>query len=514
MALPCDSRPQHIFADIMHFASPSLRSQLDAERSPYGFQHILTLCLEPGAVLDSAPCKLHGGAHCRHARAVNHRSGSPCTDFTSWGAGRKLSGPTVFPLAIWIALRILLRETWIVIENVAAWPLEIVMSVLSRYYDVSFTLVDNESFAGMCVQRVRKYMVLTLRTLVTLTRPLTDMPSSWGRRRASNFTWQSLRNVGPGELKSELLWSRSRRCDKSSLPPLPDDPALWSRDVFASSLLDTEQERLSYFTEHHPEAASGMCYLSQDPKFIKAVGGCDGCLQTIVTACHLCWVEEWGRWMTARELLLAQGFPVVNEVLAAVHKTNPDLRDAEFSQLPALTSSNQSRTSLRLPPRNRVAMTKQAGNTMSIPVIGAVLMWAHMYLRPAVPALPPQVSGCATGGPDDDDSLDNAAVGPAANRLARWMARRSGKLPTSVVDVVDLASVAPPQRKRLQLPMHAVCQSSPSSRSLLSNASGLSITAAPPTSRSIRAGSDFFPFLRYTVNPHQASHCRVRQRFL
>ena len=125
-ALP--SGPDHVFSNIMSFATPGLMDKLAGETPPYDFTHVLSLCMEPGAVTTSAPCQKHKHSKrvCVHARCDSHTAGCPCTDHTSWGKCRRLSGPTVFPLAIWIVLRLLLREFWVLIENVPTWPITIV----------------------------------------------------------------------------------------------------------------------------------------------------------------------------------------------------------------------------------------------------------------------------------------------------------------------------------------------------------------------------------------------------
>ncbi len=48
--------PECIFTDILEFASPALTDRLTGEVAPYDFGHILSMCLEPGAVRTCAPC--------------------------------------------------------------------------------------------------------------------------------------------------------------------------------------------------------------------------------------------------------------------------------------------------------------------------------------------------------------------------------------------------------------------------------------------------------------------------
>ena len=388
MVLP--GGPECIFTDILEFASPALTDRLTGEVAPYDFGHILSMCLEPGAVRTCAPCARHRDEHgkprlCVHKRADSHRAGCPCTDFTSWGRGRKLQGPTVFPLAIWLAMRIILKETMLLIENVVTWPLEIVMSVLRPYYDVSDAICDNESFAAMCVNRTRKHMVLTLRMVVRLSRPLVDMTTEWARKRADSFKWSSLFVATESEVRSEVIWSRSRRPDRASLELLPK---VIGRDEIRASLLDSEQIRLEIFLSKHT-AHHSVCYLTQDPLYCKACGGA-GVLQTIVTNCVLCWSHEFGRWLTCRELAMGQGIPTTDNLLKVAH----GMSEADIAQLPLkpLSSFNVSRVRQGVRPRHRGSFAKQVGNTMAVPVVGSVLMWYHMYRLPPLVEIPPQAS--------------------------------------------------------------------------------------------------------------------------
>ena len=99
--------------------------EFGARTALYDFQHIMRMALEPGAMRDTAYCHMHN-TECRHEKGDGHSAGPPCTDHTCWGQCRRLSGPTVIPLALWLGLRVLLKEAWILVENVPSWPLDIV----------------------------------------------------------------------------------------------------------------------------------------------------------------------------------------------------------------------------------------------------------------------------------------------------------------------------------------------------------------------------------------------------
>ena len=71
-------------------------------------------------------------------------------------------------------MRMLLLEWWILHENVPSFPLNDIMRYLHRFYDVTTVLLDNLDF-GKNVRRRRRYSLLTLRTVVSVGRPLSDV---------------------------------------------------------------------------------------------------------------------------------------------------------------------------------------------------------------------------------------------------------------------------------------------------------------------------------------------------
>ncbi len=85
-----------------------------------------------------------------------------------------------------------------------------------------------------------------LRTVVGISRPLTDMKELWARKRHKSFTWKSLLHAGDRELRSELMWAHARRAEPCSvrMKKLPDSLA---KSTFINALLDTEQERRKLF---------------------------------------------------------------------------------------------------------------------------------------------------------------------------------------------------------------------------------------------------------------------------
>ena len=113
--------------------------------------------------------------------------------------------------------------------------------------------------------------------------------------------------------------------------------------------------------------------LAQDPAFSKVTSTRD-VLHTIIRNAHILWVESFQRWMTSREALLAQGFPVTNEALQWSQDGAPDI-------LP-LCSFNSSRLQSNFHSRSRVQMMHQAGNAMCVQVVGSVMLFSLLHAQP------------------------------------------------------------------------------------------------------------------------------------
>ena len=104
--------------------------------------------------------------------------------------------------------------------------------------------------------------------------------------------------------------------------------------------------------------------LNQDPSFSRVMPTCE-VLHTIIRNAHIVWAESFQRWMTSREALLAQGFPVTNDALSWSQQGAPET-------VP-LCSFNKSRLQANYYSRSRGAMMHQAGNAMNVNVVGSVL---------------------------------------------------------------------------------------------------------------------------------------------
>lgn len=365
--------PEKIYSDMKDFGTAELLEKLSMEKLPYCADRIAAMCTETGAVKTHAKC-IKTNKVCKFERPDGVIAGIPCTDWTLWGQGRKLTGPTCIVTMITLAFLNLLLPFWILIENVATFDEDVVRRYLGRHYTIEAVLLDNLDF-GLTVRRVRKYIVLTLKTVMTLTRPLADLTPTFGRERCSTYNWRNILSASNGELWSEILWSQRRTVGEK---PQADTSRAPTEKDFLDALLDTERDRTSAYVEQHDV---GECVLSlgQNPEFGKCASGTE-VLHTLVRSVHIQWIPSMGRWMTCREMLLAQSFPTTNSALAsALGLESSD----SVSALTPLCSFNVSRPAFGLPARQRTAMAHQAGNTMCTNVCGSVLTWLFLYLKKA-----------------------------------------------------------------------------------------------------------------------------------
>lgn len=85
--------PENISTDMTEFGTPKLLGKFAMEKQPYDAGRVFALCTEPGAVKAYAKCvkTRHGAALKRPDGLIE---GIPCTDWTLWGKGRRLTGLT------------------------------------------------------------------------------------------------------------------------------------------------------------------------------------------------------------------------------------------------------------------------------------------------------------------------------------------------------------------------------------------------------------------------------------
>ena len=407
--------PRCIFNKVEGFCSQDLRDQLALETEPYCVDRLMNMCSKDGAVTTSCECVTHGCA-CIHPHCDGVHASFPCTDWTCWGKGRKLEGPTSVPFVIYIVLLLLLRPVWIMVENVPAFPDDILARYFGRAYEISSMVTDNLTY-GLAVARTRKYIILTRRCVATLSRPLRDAHTVFARLRCDSFTWRSVMCAGHAELWAELQWAYSRPSVDNPAPRVTEHAP--TETDFTQALNPVESSRLHCFITQH-DVAGCVISLAQNPEFSR-IASTRTTLNCILCNCHIQWVDGDNRWLTARELLLAQSWPVTNDTLASALGVLPDSGTHEVHE--PVCSFNIRRCDHGLPARCRTAMTKQAGNTLCLNAVGAALTHNLLHMAPARANMTRQLSDISIGSTIDGSD--------GSSRLDRWrqVRRLSGSTP-------------------------------------------------------------------------------------
>ena len=368
--------PDHMFGNIDGFlADGILNDCLDLGPEP-DWTDLYDILWQPGAVRLYATCHTHGeNCRCQLTTAWLHIAGPQCTDFSSQGKQRRCCGPSMRSTLIWIRHRTLLCEPVLLVENVSNFDHEWLQRLLPQY-TLDFGVMDARD-TGLPVSRLRKYMVLTFVGWKT-ERPLSQVADTFRRDRDHAFTMYDLFIAQKAELDLELSWGFNRHAKKkdnaahptassgSSSTPAP-------KRTFTSALVAWETKFLQRYVI--VKGPLRVYALQQDPDsaYGSASSLCE--LQCVIKASHLMWIHKLSRWMTGRELLLAQGFPVYESCLRDMQ---PWLMDHE--QPSALCSFNRSRASAHQPPRCRKSFGSMAGNAMCVPVVGAFVTFCLMHV--------------------------------------------------------------------------------------------------------------------------------------
>ena len=256
----------------------------------------------------------------------------------------------------WVSLTLLRLPALIVHENVASFPVRMLEFFFGAFYFIESVVLEGVQL-GWPTSRTRRWTVLRHKVKTNAFRtPLNVFTSLFSR--PPSFSWKAFLMAGAAELDDELAWSTARKASCAYGKAL-----IWNgdMDVFYDSLTTSEQKIVM---EYRSQAVGpSVCSLKQSP-FTRVSGDNfahftrGDTLHAITKNVALQWAmlgdsSHAGRWLTPREVLLAQCFPV-------------------FKGL-----NGYSCTSFSIPraDRNRHNMLAQAGNSMPLSMSGLL----HLY---------------------------------------------------------------------------------------------------------------------------------------
>ena len=364
-----------VFEDLNDFYVPFLQPVVrQLLKTPAKAYDVLKPSVVAGvAVRAEAHCLRHG-RRCKLLPAHVHVAGTCCQDHSDFGNKAALSGKSTPALLAWISLRLLLQETQIIQENVKSFPPSILFEFLGHLYHIEIVTLDSLMFA-IPQHRERQYVMMRHKLKSLWQRS----PLSWfvaRLHREAVTSWLVFGDASVAELAAELRWALNRPDSRANnLKTNLDEITIHTPDAFELALNEMETDFLrGYRIRYPPRGNMPASYsLAQNPESGFGLVAIGPHLHTLIKNAQMLWcdtglTDERGegfrvkRWLTPRELLLVQCFPVRRE-------GNND----QTSGL-QLCSFNSDRPSDR--ERKRAAIVQQAGNSMTVPCVGALELFA------------------------------------------------------------------------------------------------------------------------------------------
>lgn len=381
--LPCQAEllrmpvpPEHIFDDVKAFLRPSVLKDLQF-MSTTGvqppLQAFVPLVKSGKAVVDYAPCRVHGRV-CKHPRTKMHQGSPACTDFSSMGSQEGTDGPTMAEFAAWAALRILLAEPFTLLEESDRFE----ESTLSMFFEDTHIIMSkkiNSLDVGFPANRARFWCVMLHR------RHVQDVYTSLDNvvpffTRLCHCTWHEFLIANSNdclqvELDDEVKAAGARKSSRAFKTKPVDILALSPSDRYMAVLTPNEEKWVKGYTLMKPGCC---CMTNQNPASGHGIWTRDFYMFSILRNPCFHFSTFHHRWLSASEVLLVNGFPVL-------------ARLADPKGMPArLTSYCRDDhglfTSVQLAAgRNRNYTVAQAGNTMLPAIAGILELYALLWCR-------------------------------------------------------------------------------------------------------------------------------------
>ena len=349
--------PSHVYVDIQEFISEEIRRGVmnAAAKHHWTMTELVKTLLQPGAITRSATRKRCGRLCCIPTSSL-HIAGTPCVDFSSMPGGSRLGaiGSAAVPYFTWLGLRVLLQENIIVHENVVGFPIELLSDYLGHIY-VVFTLVMSLCKMGWPGRRERRITLLIHKRKVQVRLPWTPALVQRCERKCTICFRQWLL-ADTNELEQERAWAMRRSHSAPYEPRLGDAEGYMEKpEVVNNKMLQslgvTEYTRLMSYRARWRHCAY---VLNQDPDSGCGMKSDQTVFMTQIRNQGLIWVDSHMRWLTSRELLGLQGFPVFPQ-----QKVHGDHCTFDHAMV-----------------RDRCAMSEQSGNTMPVPFMSLALLYA------------------------------------------------------------------------------------------------------------------------------------------
>jgi site-specific DNA-cytosine methylase len=298
-----------LFIDILDI-SMNAKQIFTASSAVVDF-HTVRAAIMQGPVTRNRPCVRHGPGVCAQPHTDGDIGGSPCTLWSRAGLLRRESDRSICLLLTWCRWLIDAKPTWAIHENVDTFDRNLLRGLIGCSYDVVFLDTAPADAGFPFVTRKRVYCICLLRGRVreaySIHSAYSDIRAHFSEHRPT-VVLQACLLASPEELLAEENKIRKLR----GLPPLS---TLATQRVDWTYLLTSKQsQRLRVYADKWPDADAYN--LGHNPLFAPSVAR-KGRLPTLTRNSSRWWVPAHTRWMTAKELTAASGYPVTEELAQA-----------------------------------------------------------------------------------------------------------------------------------------------------------------------------------------------------
>ena len=213
---------------------------------------------------------------------------------------------------------------------------------------------------------------MVLKTAATLVRPLALLPNVFKRVVGPGHSLSNYLVAEPAELNAELRWAGSRSSSIARGSNHGQHVTLASHDRPFEAVLTQQETTFLHRFRKLCNSDNSVYTLTQDPNERPTMSK-KGVMSCIISESGVYFHNGATRFFSVRELLVIMGFPVYGQLRAMMQPGSSSPID--------VTSFNVNRAAVLGHARRRTSMSHQAGNSMSVPAIGAIVAWCLAFVE-------------------------------------------------------------------------------------------------------------------------------------
>ena len=347
-----------VFGDIAGFINPAFKQVCcHLTNNPHLAVDALQKVVVDGSLVTlRAYCQRHK-KRCRIRKTDLHFAGTPCTAYSSQGAGLKNDDPNILHLLVWCALMVRLQIRAVGQENVSTFPTDMFQRMLGHMYSIDWFVTDIPDF-GWAGHRTRKYHGMTLNGELKFG---IDSLSVFmrGFHRVCNVSLEVF-FCAPPDMVQSYLEDLLGESEAGDVMPDASNPECWIK-----CLLNTQVQRLEKYRSVVPGRAFS---LGQNPCSDRgAHSDADGFLHTVIKNCRPMWIDCLSppRLAIPEEILGTQGLYIFPDDKAKILPAG-----VQFSSF-----------DVQLLGRKRNKLSDFAGNAMNVHLISVLTTWLLLSIN-------------------------------------------------------------------------------------------------------------------------------------